>query len=50
MKLKMIVFHVIFKTPISIPPERFSQGSDLLNFSKIIPEIRVRFFLGEAAP
>jgi hypothetical protein len=33
--------------PILIPPERFSQGSDLRGFPKIIPEIRVRFFVGE---
>ncbi len=39
---------LFLRQPISIPPERFSQGSDLLTFSKIIPEIRVRFFLGKA--
>ena len=33
----------------SIPPERFSQGSDLIAFPKIIPEIRVRFFWGKPA-
>jgi hypothetical protein len=41
---------LFFIQPISIPPERFSQGSDLLGFPKIIPEIRLRFFWGKVVP
>jgi hypothetical protein len=50
MGLKMMGSCVILLSSNTILPERFSIGRGLLEFPKIILEIRVRFLLGDFSP